>query len=238
LEGVDRVDGLPGGWKGEGKSYRANVFTFRDSKAGIDLPGIGIDPANYNGRAVLWLDEHGKAGLFAESGELRPEVCRLLEAGWRVEGVDLFEQGEFLSGGQAITQTRRVKNPREAGCFTFGYNSALFAQRVHDICETLTRMGLTKASTQRNIIALDGTGPLATAALAVMPDKVENAVINTNGFRFGKVLDLQSPDFLPAAAKYGDLPGTISLAKRNAATMLVLGEGETNSDPVGWLLSH
>ena len=64
-------------------------------------------------------------------GELRPEVCRLLEAGWRVEGVDLFEQGEFLSDGQPITQTRRVKNPREAGCFTFGYNSALFAQRVH-----------------------------------------------------------------------------------------------------------
>ena len=223
---------------GQGKSYHATVYTFRDSKAGADLPGIGIDPANYNGRAVLWLDEHGKAGLFAASGELRPEVCRLLEAGWRVEGVDLFEQGEFLSGGQAITQTRRVKNPREAGCFTFGYNSALFAQRVHDICATLTRMGMTKAATQRNIIALDNTGPLVAAALAVLPDKVQDAVINTNGFRFGKVLDLQSPEFLPAAAKYGDLPGAITLAKRNAATMLVLGEGESNGDPVGWVLEH
>ena len=65
----------------------------------------------------------------------------------------------------------------------------------------LESSGLTKAQTQVNIIALDGTGPLAAAALAVTPDKVEDAVINTGGFRFGKVLDLQSPEFLPAAAK-------------------------------------
>jgi dienelactone hydrolase len=224
--------------EGKGKSYRAIICTVRDEKAGFELPSITIDPARENGRAALWLDEHGKAGLFEASGELRPEVCRLLEAGWRVEGVDLFEQGEFLQDGQPITQTRRVKNPREAGCYTFGYNSALFAQRVHDICETVARLGLTKAATQRNIIALDGTGPLAAAALAVMLDKVEDAVINTGGFRFGKVLDLWSPEFLPAAAKYGDLPGAITLAKRNAATMLILGEGETNDDPVGWVLHH
>jgi hypothetical protein len=88
------------------------------------------------------------------------------------------------------------------------------------------------------VIALDSTGPIAAAALAVTPDKVENAVINTGGFRFGKVLDLQSPEFLPAAAKYGDLPGAITLAKQHAAKLLVLGEGEGNADPVEWLLSH
>jgi hypothetical protein len=99
-------------------------------------------------------------------------------------------------------------------------------------------MGMTKAVTQRNVIALDSTGPLVVAALAVMPDGVQDAVINTGGFRFGKVLDLQSPEFLPAAAKYGDLPGAITLAKRNAGKVLVLGEGESNSDPVGWLLGH
>ena len=224
--------------KGQGKEYKALIYTVRDAKAGLDLPTIGIDPAKPNGRAALWLDEHGKAGLFTASGELRPEVCRLLEAGWRVEGVDLFEQGEFLKNGQPITQTRRVKNPREAACFTFGYNSALFAQRVHDICESLTRMGMTKTPTHRDVIALDGTGPLAATALAAMGDKVEDAVINTGGFRFGKVLDLWSPGFLPAAAKYGDLPGAITLAKQNAAKVLVLGEGENNNDPVGWVLSH
>ena len=223
---------------GQGKTYRAMVYTVHDPRTGFDLPSIGIDPAKPAGRSVLWLDEHGKSGLFTAAGELRPEVCRLLEAGCAVEGVDLFEQGEFLPDGQPITQTRRVKNPREAACFTLGYNRALFAQRVQDICATLARMGLAKTPVKRSIIALDGTGPLVAAALAVFPEKIQDAVFNTGGFRFGKVLDLQSPAFLPAAAKYGDLPGAITLAKRQAGRVLVLGEGESNSDPLGWLLGQ
>ena len=52
---------------------------------------------------VLWLDERGKAGLFTDGGELRPEVCRLLDAGASVVGVDLFGQGEFHADGQPLT---------------------------------------------------------------------------------------------------------------------------------------
>ena len=223
--------------EGQGKKYRALVSTFRAEDGGFDLPRLTIDPAKYNGRAVLWLDERGKAGLFDKSGELRPEVCRLLEAGVRVEGVDLFEQGEFRADGQPIAETRRTKNPREAAAFTFGYNSALFAQRVHDVCQTLSQMGLTKAPTQRAIVALDGTGPLAAVALAVLSDKIESAIVNTGGFRFGGVLDLRSPNFLPAGAKYGDLPGAVALARQNTGRLLVLGEGaDAPKDPVSWLL--
>ncbi len=221
---------------GQGKSYRALLFTVRAKDGSFDLPSLAIDPAKFAGRTVLWLDGRGKAGLFAESGELRAEVCRLLEAGMRVEGVDLFEQGEFLADGKPITQTRRTKNPREAAAFTFGYNPALFAQRVQDICATLTRLGMSKAPAQRAVIALDGTGPLAAAALAVLPEKIESAVVNTGGFRFGSVLDLQSPQFLPAAAKSGDLPAALVLAGRNVERLLILGEGVQNDDPIGWLL--
>ena len=100
----------------------------------------------------------------------------------------------------------------------------------------LKHIGSTQLERQLAVIALDGTGPLAAAALAVTPDKIQTAVINTGGFRFGKVLDLQSPEFLPAAAKYGDLPGALTLARTNAAHVLVLGEGEKNEDPIGGLL--
>jgi dienelactone hydrolase len=223
---------------GHGQTYHALVYTVRDSKDGAELPTIGIQPAKQNGKSVLWLDERGKAGLFTATGELRPEVYRLLEAGWQVDGVDLFEQGEFLADGQPVTQTRQVqmKNPREAACYTYGYNRALFAQRVQDVCSTLACMGQTKTPAKRSVIALDHTGPIAAVALAVYPDQIENAVINTQGFRFGRVLDLQSPDFLPAAAKYGDLPGAITLAKRNATHLLVLGESDR--DPMDWLLGQ
>ena len=42
---------------------------------------------------------------------------------------------------------------------------------------------------------------------------VDAVALDTGGFRFGKVLDLQSPDFLPGGARYGDLPGMLALGK-------------------------
>jgi hypothetical protein len=67
-------------------------------------------------------------------------------------------------------------------------------------------------------------------------EKFDRVAIQTNGFRFGTVLDIHSPDFQPAAAKYGDLPGALALTKGKADQFLILGEGESNSDPIAWLL--
>jgi hypothetical protein len=222
--------------EGGGKEYHASLGVFTAGDGSSALPVIGIVPAKPDHRSVLWLTERGKAGLFTPEGNLRPEVCRLLEAGVAVAGADLFGQGEFQADGQPLEKTRRVKNPREAAAFTFGYNPALFAQRVHDICTILSYRPTNVKPEPRSVIALDGTGPLAAVALAILPDKVDSAAIETGAFRFGKVLDLQSPSFLPAAAKYGDLPGALRLAKPQAGRLLVLGEGEKNDDPVGWVL--
>lgn len=215
-----------------GRTFRGTIATQHATNGAFDTPEISIEPEKPSGRSVLWLDERGKAGLFAESGELRPEVVRLLDAGVRVVGIDLIGQGEYLADGKPITQTRRTKNPREAGCFTFGYNYALFAQRVQDVCEAAARLrGCT-------IVALDRTGPLAAVALAVQPE-IDKAALNTGGFRFGEVLDLQAPEFLPAAAKYGDLPGALSLA--GSRPIYVVGEksslaGASPSGAIDWLL--
>jgi hypothetical protein len=37
-------------------------------------------------------------------------------------------------------------------------------------------------------------------------------VIDTAGFRFGRLTAIDDPDFLPGGAKYGDLPGILALA--------------------------
>jgi hypothetical protein len=42
-------------------------------------------------------------------------------------------------------------------------------------------------------------------------EAIDQAVIDTGGFRFGKVLDLHDPNFLPGGAKYGDLPALLAL---------------------------
>ena len=75
----------------------------------------------------------GKAGLFAADGKPHAAVGRLLDAGVTVVGADLIYQGEFLAHGQTLDKTRRVENPREAAAYTFGYNPAVFAQRVQDV---------------------------------------------------------------------------------------------------------
>lgn len=232
--------------QGGGKTYRVATALLTARDGSYQLPVLEIGPSVPETREVLWLSERGKASLFTESGEVRPEVCRLLDAGASVASIDLFGQGEFQADGQPLKTTPRVKNPRESAAFTFGYNPAVFASRVHDVCEILS-FEPTKPLKPRSIVALDGAGPIAAIALAVMPsspvgapperrEKFDRVVIQTNGFRFGSVLDIHSPDFQPAAAKYGDLPGAIALTKGKADQFLILGEGESNADPIAWLL--
>lgn len=41
---------------------------------------------------------------------------------------------------------------------------------------------------------------------------MDRAAIDTAGFRFAKLTAIDDANFLPGAAKYGDLPGFLSLA--------------------------
>jgi len=180
--------------------------------------------AKRGGPVILWLTQHGKAGLLAENGQPIPEVQRALDGGATVLGVDLFQQ-------TAEPDLNRVsKNPREAPAFTYGYNHPLFAQRVHDLLATL-RSPHPAAGRPTRLVALDATAPLAAAALALLPpDTIEAALLDTKGFRFGKLTDWRAANFHPAAAKYGDLPGLLKLS--TAKRLQVLGEpGPSSSAP-------
>jgi len=167
-------------------------------------------PASLPSRdVVLWLDPQGKSSVFANEVQMEPvpEVRDLLQAGCTVIGLDLFEQSSFESAEQ-----RRVKNPRQAAAYTFGYNDALFAQRVHDVLSVLHFVGETSPTPRISVIARGATGPIAAAARAVSGKAIYAAVIENGDFRFGAVTDCWARDFLPAAAKYGDLPGMLALA--------------------------
>src|SRR5213079_1265047 len=106
----------------------------------------------------------------------------------------------------------RVKNPREAGAYTFGYNHALFVHRVHDVLSVVKFLKNGDGQARRlTVVGLDGAGPWAAAARAQCGEAIDQAVIDTGGFRFGNVLDLHDPNFLPGGAKYGDLPALLAL---------------------------
>ena len=178
-----------------------------------ELPVVLLKPKQPTGRRVIWLHADGKSGLLTGAGAPRPLLNRLLEAGVEVLGVDLIYQGEFLAEGQRLEQTRRVKNPRESAAYTFGYNHAVFAQRVHDVLTVIAfARGQEPQPRRVSLVGLGPAGPWAAAALAPAGAALDAAAIDTAGFRFGAVRDLHSPEFLPGGARYFDLPGMLALA--------------------------
>ena len=180
---------------------------------GGKLPVAFLYPKRWNGHIVLWLSEQGKAGLFQANGEPSSNVQQLLDQELCVVGIDLLHQGEFLKNGKPLEKTRRVKNPREAAAYSFGYNSTLLARRVHDVLSLVTFVqnhDYTPKSV--SLVALDQTGPLAVAARAQARDAIDYLAVDTHQFRFAQVTDLHSPFFLPGGARYHDLPGMLAVA--------------------------
>lgn len=189
------------------------------------LPAIFLSPKTGNGHFVLWLSSEGKSALYTRNGSVIPEVSRLLHAGATVVGVDLLYQGEFLTEGRPLLKTPRVKNPREAAAYTFGYNHSVFAQRARDVVSVVKFLRNEEPSLKRlTVMGLEGAGPWVAAARAQCGPAIDQAVMDTGGFRFGQVLDLHDPGFLPGGAKYGDLPALIALGAPGLAW--IAGETE------------
>ena len=193
-------------------SWSESIGLLRNKTFREELPATICAPKEANGHAVVWLSGEGKSALYATDGSLQPDIAKLLKSGATVIGADLLYQGEFLADGKPLTRTPRVKNPREAGAYTFGYNHALFVHRTHDVLSLVKFVKGKEPSTKRiTVVGFAGAGPWVAAARAQCGDAIEQAVIDTGGFRFGKVLDLHDPNFLPGGAKYGDVPALLAL---------------------------
>jgi hypothetical protein len=110
-----------------------------------------------------------------------------------------------------------VNNPREFAGYTHGYNHALFAQRTHDVLSVVSflRHAQMASHAQPKSVMVAGWGrtrsdrPCRTRRWRVKA--IDRAAVDTQGFRFGQVLDYRDPMFLPAGAKYLDLPGLMAL---------------------------
>ena len=196
-------------------------------------PALFFHPKKWNGHTAIWLTTKGKSGLL-NGDQPTDEVQRLITSGVSVIGVDLLMQGEFLFDGQSDTPTRRVKNPREAACYTHGYNHSLFAQRVHDVLSALAfvRDHQDHKSKTISLIALDETAPIAITARALSGDTLHHTAAKLGDFRFDKIATLSDPYFQPAIAKYGDIPGLITLSKSSLWT-------KAEKQPaIDWLLAQ
>ncbi len=213
-------------------SYVKHNGTLRNQTHGEEVELVWLRPKQWNGQVVLWLDGAGKAALCSDDGSVSPVAMKLVKGGTAVVGADLF-----LQGGEAVEQTRVVDNPREFAGYTFGYNPTLFARRSHDVLGIVSFLRQAKAGPCPNpelesiaIAAWHGAGPIAAAAGGLAGEAIDRLAIDTQGKRFGQVLDYRDPMFLPGGAKYLDLPGLLAL---NAPRPLWLaGEGAEPDDIV------
>lgn len=178
----------------------------RNKTYGEEVPVVWLYPKTWNGRVVVWLDDKGTGALQND------EVKKLVKSGATVVGANLLFQGDA-----PVTETRAVANPRQFAGYTHGYNHALFAQRTHDVLTLVTflrtaSIGAHPAPRSVAVAGWGSTGPIVAAARALAGQAINRAVVNTAGFRFGKVLNYRDPQFLPGGAKYLDLPGLIALS--------------------------
>ncbi len=177
------------------------------------VPCVFFYPKKWSGRTVIWLSEKGKSALL-DGDQPNADVARLLASGTSVVAPDLFMQGEFLFDGQSDNPQRKVKNPREAAAFTFGYNDSLLVQRTNDV---LTLLAFVRDHDRRSssvvLVALDKTAAIAAAARALADGYVNKAVLDTKGFRFVNAESIYSPWFQPGASRFGDMPGLVKLGK-------------------------
>jgi len=210
------------------KQDKGDYWFFKDllryTPGGEELPTVFLHPKKWNGHVVLWFDGAGKSLLLESSGAPSVAIKRLLEGGIAVASADLFAQGEFLSDGKPLTETSVVPNPREVAAYTAGYNNTVFARRVQDMLSLASFIVADEHQPKRlSIVGINGAGPLAAAANALVGKAMSDAVIDTQGFRFTKLRSYRDPNFLPGAVKYGDVPGLLSLAAPKP--LLIIGEG-------------
>ncbi len=174
------------------------------------VPVTFLHPKAWRNRVALWASEQGSAGLLGGDGQPVAEVQALLDKGWAVAAPELFQTG--------ATKNRKVENPREAAAYTYGYNSPLLVQRVHDLLSVI-KMVQTNPDYKTEKIAL-AAGPGATAvsaltaaAAAMSADALTAYSCDETTFSFSKLTDIYDPNFLPGALKYGDLRGLTRLVK-------------------------
>jgi hypothetical protein len=136
-------------------------------------------------------------------------VQRLLDAGYAVVGADVFQTGEFLPEGAAAPVPAV-----DAGFpgYTFCYNRPLLANRVQDILTVLAAAARHPEVRQVHLVGTGDAGVWTLLARGPAGVVVDRTVVDLQKFEFEQAAQVDHPNLLPGALKYGGLDGLASLA--------------------------
>jgi len=172
----------------------------------------------WNGSVVIWL----KSEVPTEPDAV---MKHLVKKGYAIALPELYLAGETKNPWNPVKSKDAQHNEWPwSACYTYGYNPPLLVQRVHDALTMLVMIKNHSRQPKKIILAAsDGMGAVGALTAAMAADLIERSVIDTQGFRFASLADVQDASFVPGAVKYGDLPGILSLI--DASNVNVLGEG-------------
>jgi len=200
------------------KTYRLTKQRLTVSQHNEQVLAISLFPrqTEWNRQVVIWLTEKGKQGLFDDDASPIPAVAKLLASGFSIVTADLFGQGEAAIEVEATRGTtvknRVVPNPRESAGYTYGYNTPLFSQRVHDVLSLLQWVQTKEKGTQAiQLVGTGSAGVVALAAGAVVEKSIDALAVELGGFRFRQLRNFRDPRFLPGIVKYGDVSALLAL---------------------------
>lgn len=169
-------------------------------------------PKAWNGTAALWLSLKGTESIWSGS-EPTPAARTLLDAGIAIACPTLYlpTAKEQPKAGDNIKA--KPDDFRQFSGYTYGYNPTLLARRVHDAMTMATMMRHHPNKPAQNVVVvgIDGAGPIAAAAGALLHDGLQSVALDAEGFQFGKITSPWDPNFVPGAVKYGDLNALIKL---------------------------
>jgi dienelactone hydrolase len=194
-------------------AYDIERVLIQNTTEGEQVQAVFLAPKEAKNRTVIWLDERGKQGLFASSGEPMAAIQKLLDAGLTVVGVDLLYQGE-TPAGEAAQKHASIKHPRNYAGFTYGYNYPLFAKRVHDVLSTIAAVrDLQPSEREIYLVGFGPAGAWAAAATAQSGNEIFGLAADLRSFRFADLKQIDDANLLPGAVKYGDVDALLALAQ-------------------------
>lgn len=188
----------------------------------IAVDGTFIYPKQWNNTVVLWLSLKGEASIIDQNGDLTAPARKLLAEGCSIACPQLYLQGATRNPNVYADGKRKLDSFLGYAGYQYGYNPSLFAERVHDALAMIAMIrDHEQYRAQRVVVAgVEGAGLIAAAAASLAPSDVARLVADTEGFRFGNLKSVWDVNFIPGAAKYGDIFGLLSLCSSTPTTVI------------------